>query len=129
MCRVVDLERLCELCADPNEPVVSRVKVGQKFAVARAMAAEARYGRGTVAAAQKKAAGPGSAAGQAQAIVGHLSRVCPGPFVVENKFDGWRVCLHVPDIRDLSTARCAMHCHCGARPHASQPSGSPQPVR
>lgn len=103
MCRVIDLDRLCELCKDPTAPVVGRVQVGQKFAVAKAVTAEARGQKAGTAASQARVAS--SAAGQAQSIVQHLGRVCPGPFVIENKFDGWRVSLHVPDVADMSTAR------------------------
>ena len=88
-------------CADPNESVSQEIAPGQQFHVQRCKAPRmpqggARGSKGATVAQQ--------AAALADTV---LSANDDGDFVVECKFDGWRVCAHVPDIDDEASARCA----------------------
>jgi hypothetical protein len=99
-CRHVNLEAVCERCANPDDLIMPTIQVGQKFHLQRALDPPGIK-------RAKKQKNHSSQLCSAAAIVQRISEHYPGgQFVVENKFDGWRICLHVPDITDLSSARC-----------------------
>jgi hypothetical protein len=97
-----NLKALCTECVDPNARVVSNITVGQQFHLQRAVLASK---------ASKVVSRKGEAASrpqQAAAIADKLTKgKADGGFVVENKFDGWRLASHIADIDDIDSLQCA----------------------
>ena len=95
------MSALCAACADPHENVVSSLVVGQVFHPQKARKVQ------TKTVAQQKSANNARAT-QAADTVDTVTKGYPGgTFVVECKFDGWRVAVHVGDIHDKGTLQCA----------------------
>jgi hypothetical protein len=101
---VLDLERVCEQCKNPQQRVIGRIEVGQKFHMQSSVPAGSRNDKRAAKTGKKCATDAGAARWILEQIHGRYPR---SRFVVETKFDGWRTCLHVPDISNMATARCA----------------------
>jgi ATP-dependent DNA ligase len=102
--RVLDLERLCEQCKDPKQRVIGRIEVGQKFHMQSSVPAGAQDAKRNA----KKGKPGASDTDAVKWIIDQIHKRYPrSRFLVECKFDGWRICLHVPDIAEMETARFA----------------------
>jgi ATP-dependent DNA ligase len=98
--RIANLEKLCEACADPNQSVSQEIVPGQQCMLQRCkhpLAGKLKSGKSVTPAQQ--------VATLADKI---LRGNEAGDFVVECKWDGWRVSAHIPDIDDEASARCAL---------------------
>ena len=103
-CSASNLEDLCALCADPAATVVPQIKLGRPFHVMKANNFNVRA-KGKQA---KSTSSTGTAEQQARTMLAAVHEAAPdSDFVVECKFDGWRVTTHIGDIDDASSIKCA----------------------